>query len=225
MTAPPPLPGPVEARILGLVHEVFDAGDLQAAALTPLLKGRSAAFILLAHAEIEYALEVACHRVSGLLRKSSDPAVTMLAWGFLLAKSGGEAPKLSPKSTPVADLATAYDAMLDANHGIKEKNLQNLLVPIAVDMGLLKTEMLVLDGFGARRGDLAHKPLSAWSTPDLPSAHVGSAVQAGHAADQVILAIDSKHAAVSPGRGRPRKALRKRVAGGLRRIADLLDRI
>src|SRR2546422_9499032 len=113
MTAPPPPPGPVEARILGLVHEVFDTGDLQAAALTPLLKGRSAAFILLAHAEIEYALEVACHKVSGLLRKSSDPAVTMLAWGFLLAKSGGETPKLFSKSTPVTILATADHALVD----------------------------------------------------------------------------------------------------------------
>src|SRR2546422_11217440 len=107
MTAPPPPPGPVEARILGLVHEVFDTGDLQAAALTPLLKGRSAAFILLAHAEIEYALEVACHKVSGLLRKSSDPAVTMLAWGLLLANSGAGTPQTPPLDHPVHRLSTA----------------------------------------------------------------------------------------------------------------------
>src|SRR2546422_1658850 len=117
MTAPPPPPGPVEARILGLVHEVFDTGDLQVAALTPLLKGRSAAFILLAHAEIEYALEVACHKVSGLLRKSSDPAVTMLAWGFLLAKSGGGTPQLPPESTPAAEVATARPRNLRPHKG------------------------------------------------------------------------------------------------------------
>jgi hypothetical protein len=223
MAAPlAPVHGPIEARIRILVQEVFDPNDLQAAGLTPPLKARSAAFILLAHAEIEFAIEAACKQVSVLLRRASIPAISLLAWGFLHVKNRTASPKVSTKSTPLSDLATAYDAVLESNHGIKDTHLANLLVPIGVDMGSLTTEVQVLKGFGERRGDLAHRPLSFWQTTDLPSTHVNSAFQAGHAADEIVLAIGAKHALVVP---LPRDLgwFRGWIAGAVRRLLDLIE--
>lgn len=224
MTSPHgPAPGPIETRMQTLVGEVFDGADVQAATLTPLLKGRTAAFILLAHAEIEYALEQACFRISGLVRNCTDPATAMLAWGFMAVKSGSESPKTPLKNNPLADLATAYESLVGANHGVKEKNLQSLLVPIGVEIEPLKTDVFALDDFGRRRGDLAHRPLSSWSTTDLPSTHVESAVQAARAADRVVSAIASKHSAILPSLRRPKRRFGQWVATLLRQFADRLE--
>src|SRR5882762_8615139 len=149
MAAPlAPARGPLEARIRSLIGEIFVPADLQAALLTDPLKARSGAFIVLAAAEIEFGLESACKRVAVLLRRASSPALSLVAWGFFHVKSRGASPKLSMRTTPVGELATAYETLLEANHGIKEKHLVNLLIPIGVDMGPLKTDILVLEDFG-----------------------------------------------------------------------------
>lgn len=151
MASTVPISGPVELRIRDLVNEIFEPSDLSAAALTPILKARSAAFLVLAHAEIEYALEQECHRTAGLLRVAAEPATAMLAWGFTSLKPDGNVTKLK-KKPPLEELVEIYQQIVQSNHGIRTHNLGLLLVPLGVDLNSAKMDMLALDEFGGAAG-------------------------------------------------------------------------
>ena len=224
MSTTAPIGGSVEVRIRDLVNEVFDAGDLAAAVLTPVLKARSAAFLVLAHAEIEYALEQECYRTAGLLRGAAEPATAMLAWGFTSLKAEGNITKTRKK--PLDDLVDVYEHVVNKNNGIKARNLETLLWPLGVDLDSVKTDVLTLDAFGARRGDLAHQPLSNWRTTDLPSVHTRSAIQAGRSTDQLILAIKTGHSRVAPAAVSSmnvRNRVRRRLSRALKQLASAID--
>src|SRR5688572_21729425 len=225
MATTAPIGGPVELRIRGLVHEIFDPADLAAATLTPILKARSAAFLVLAHAEIEHALEQECLRTAGLLQVASEPATALLAWGFTSLKPDGSVAKLR-KKIPLEQLVDIYKNVVTSNHGIRTHNLEALLVPLGVDLSSVKTDMLTLDEFGGRRGDRAHQPLSNWSTTDLPSVHVRSGNQAGRSADQLILAVRAGHSSIAPATVRGSSVVpraRRGAARALRKIAAAID--
>lgn len=221
MATTAPIGGPIEHRIRNLANEVFDPADMAAAALTPVLKARSAAFLVLAHAEIEHALEQECLRTAGLLRVASEPVTAILAWGFTSLRPDRSVMK-PKKKIPLDELVDLYVQVVNSNHGIRTHNLDALLVPLGVDLKSVKTDILALDEFGGRRGDLAHQPLSNWTTPDLPSVHVGSGVQAGRSADELITAIRAGHSRIIPA-GVRRLHPRRKVARALRRIAATLD--
>jgi hypothetical protein len=215
------MPGFVQTRIQDLVGEVFEPADLSASTMTPTLKARSASFLLLAHAEIEFALEIECRRTANLLRSSVAPATAILAWGLFIATSDST----NKKKPPLEWIVDQYDHIVHQNHGIKEANLKILLSPLGVDMNIAKVDVSTLNTFGARRGDLAHQPLVNWNTSDLPSVHVTSGVQAGLAADQIIDLIKTKHSLIShagQSRGLMRR-IRRSVAEMLRSGAMLVD--
>jgi hypothetical protein len=218
-----PRAGPVESSVQALAFDVFDPADLNAATITQSLKARSAAFIVLAHAEIEYGIEAACYSISGQLSTASEPAMAMLAWGMLQVRGTLDVARLASKrKTPLSVVADNYNVVVNANHGIKENNLYSLLLPLGVNVTALKTDVLTLDAFGSRRGDLAHKPLSMWRTTDLPSNHVTSGVQAARSADLIVEAISLRHSAISPGAPRVRRGWRRGSAQFLYRLADIL---
>ena len=221
-------PGAAEQRIRDLVYEIFEPTDIGAAVITPILKARSASFLVLAHAEIEYALELECLTTAGLLKTSSDPTLAMIAWGFAMVKDDGSVSKSKKKRIPLETLIDSYQHIVNTNNGIKENNLEALLLPIGVDLQPLNTDIATLNSFGARRGDLAHQPLINWKTTDLPSVHVSSGIQAGRSVDQIILAIRSGHASVVP-KLRTRMKLihsvRRKSAIILRKIAMTIDKV
>lgn len=54
------------------------------------------------------------------------------------------------------------------NHGLKQKNLINLLVPLGIDVFNLDTAWLsTMDSFGSRRGETAHTSVSTQQPIDL----------------------------------------------------------
>lgn len=217
--------GPIETRIIDLSKELFEPADLTAWALTPALKARSASFIVLAHAEIEYAIETECRRTANLLLNASVPTTAILAWGmFALSAESVSKKKLSMPSLRL--IVERYDKLVSANHGIKEANLEALLHPLGVQLSTATADVAVLEAFGKRRGDIAHQPVSNWLTTDLPSSHVASGIQAGLSADQIVQLIQNGHSQITPALT-PRipvtQKLREAIAKLLRWTAAKID--
>lgn len=218
-------PPAVADAIRGLAAEIFVPDDLTSPILAPALKARAAGFIVLAHAEIEWAIERACLSIAGLLRGSTDPATSLLVWGFFKLKSESDGSKRLPKKgIPLHHLVSVYETTVTDNHGIKEENIRSLLVPIGVDVDSLNADIAVLDAFGARRGQLAHRAVAQWNTTDLPSVHVNSAIQAGQAADQVVAAITTKHSVLRSAPKRYGVIFRRRLALFLKNCADAIEK-
>ncbi|HCA57145.1 MAG TPA: hypothetical protein DEP46_04070 [Blastocatellia bacterium] len=186
----------VEQRVTDLAGDIFDAADLAAFAMTPKLVARSASFTVLAHAEMEHAIEEACRSTARLLQNATEPASALIIWGIIAIKDSRE--NLHKSRLPSADLVSIYEGVLDSNQGIREHNLRSMLIPIGVDLASNRTDILALDEFGNRRGLLAHNPLSHWKTTDLPSVHRNMGIQAARSADQIVAAILNKHSQIDP---------------------------
>jgi hypothetical protein len=210
----------VEASIQKLAGELFDSSDLAAMAHTPTTLARSAAFVVLVHAEIEFAIEQECKVVAELLEKAAEPGTAMLAWGFISVREDGS--KKHGKE-PLAALASIYQGVLDHNNGIKREHLEAMLGPIGVSLAKHNLEVTTLDGFGKYRGALAHAPLSKWTTPDLPSAVRNKGITAGKATDAIINSIKKSHSTIRSAPPRRGLRLRKRFAAWLRRLASSVE--
>lgn len=221
MSSTAPNPASVEGRVRSLADELFDASDLAASELTTRTKARSAAFILLAHAEIEHAIEEQCRQTAGLLREAMEPATAMLAWGLTAVNPEGglQTPKVK---MPYEALIKRYNHLVTSNNGVKEESINTLLIPLGVDLTGLKTDIQVLEGFGRRRGGLAHMRLDEWGTKDLASAHRSDAIQAGRAADNVISAIRAGHSRIVLTTNVQPVGWKQWVANRLRKWADRL---
>lgn len=60
-----------------------------------------------------------------------------------------------------------YNIIVKNNHGIKEENIHNLVLPIGIDEGSLdNTLMSTLTSFGKTRGEYAHTSASVQTMPD-----------------------------------------------------------
>ena len=218
--------GPIETKVRNLGADIFDPTDLVASSINSTLKARSAAFIILAHAEIEFAIEEECKQTANLLKNAIEPSLAMLAWGLTSTK--GPPTYLGKKDlTPIETIVEYYEKnVITPNHGIKEHNLHLLLGPLGVDLKALSTDISVLDTFGGRRGALAHKSIASWTTNDLPSAHITTVEQAGRSADQLITAIRAGHSRIPPA---PSKSLfklgkmRNYIALNLRHLASKVE--
>ena len=151
---------------------------------------RSVAYRVLAHAEIEAYLE---DRVLDIAKKAFDKwninkTKTSLTLCSLLAFCGQEMKK-PPDSlnSPQANQQTKWGELLHMerklnkalqhfrinvkdNHGVKEKNILSLLLPVGVDPNDLDPLWLTnMDSFGASRGEAAHtsfRRICVNNTPD-----------------------------------------------------------
>ena len=210
----------IELNVQGLARDFFEPTDLTASVLTPQLKARAGGFLVLAHAEIESGIEEACYQTSGLIGNYDVPLIAMLAWGVFQGKSKT---RLAMGESNLKQITKKYDKSVVSNNGIKKKDMCELLVPLGVAVTLLSTDLLVLEDFGQKRGDLAHKGLSVWNTKDLPSAHVSRAIQAARSADAVVVAIRSKHSSINA--VAPAGRVRRSIARACRRAAELVEGI
>ena len=135
-----------------------------------------AAFRVLVCATIEYYLEVRCEELA--LRSftawhSSSPRVASLSVIGLLAFSGRE--HRDPDESVSAASSQLITCMEKAknvyvgfvktkNHGIREKNLSQLLLPLGIEVSALDPLWIIaMDQFGKDRGDVAHKPSSIYA--------------------------------------------------------------
>lgn len=113
---------------------------------------------LLVHAELEDYFESIAKK---LLLKAKDkwtkykkPNLTTLA---LFAHS--KYIEKGTTSTKVNKIIIDFKSeVIDQNHGIKEKNIEKMFIPLGVDKDNIDVALLsTLDTFGAKRGETAHR--------------------------------------------------------------------
>lgn len=125
------------------------------------------AYRLLVHAEVESFLE---DRAIEVLKKALDrytatkktgrPLVSVLTFTEL-ASQGVPKKTSSPHDSCIVRLNRAFSHYRNwtqhHNHGIKEKNVLSLLLPVGLEIADIDTTLLnTLDSYGAGRGAVAH---------------------------------------------------------------------
>lgn len=140
------------------------------------------AYKVLAHAEMEYyfeevALSIArrAYQKWNSARKASTPLVSMVAY---YEGQFPSVPDIHDGNNSAKDIdwrinssfASYNQYVRSNNHGIKEKNILNIFLPIGVRVGEIDNDLLIaLNSFGAERGVIAHSTRSgapSVTTPD-----------------------------------------------------------
>lgn len=120
-------------------------------------------YILLCHAEFENYLEEECKQIIAKSKSKYDSSgiVTkpLLALSAMSNKIFEEKDKqYETIDSRISKFYSNYFAALEANNGIKRKDLKNLLPHIGIDYDSLDETLLSqLDTFGNTRGQVAHK--------------------------------------------------------------------
>ena len=138
---------------------------------------RTAAFLLLAHAEVEEFLEQRCLEVASAAVAAwtvdSVPRSTIVALAaFSHAKGKAALPKPGQTGRPqireVLDSAKrSYSLVVHKNNGVKEENLLNLLLPLGIRESQIPTDFLnAMNTLGSIRGGYAHRRVGAQTPPD-----------------------------------------------------------
>lgn len=169
------------------------------------------AYRVLVHAEIESYLEdraweVAQAAVSAYKVEARIPKALLC----LLAFSGNAMREPPPALTPtqpsqrkewekrlsilskIDDAVTSFYQVIQDNHGIKEKNVLSMLLPIGIETeDIDQTWLSTMNSFGERRGEAAHSSTHSSKTqqpPDPGSEYdtVGKLVSGLQALDEVI---------------------------------------
>jgi hypothetical protein len=131
-------------------------------------------FILLVHAEIEaYFEDRAREKVDRAHKRwKSKQQCTELLFSLLTyhlarsAKGEGWTPGL-PSNDLINKAVNFYLGELGNNHGIKEKNILSILIPLGLDHRRISTTLMgTLDSFGGMRGRLAHLSIKASQSLD-----------------------------------------------------------
>lgn len=138
---------------------------------------RARGYRLLAHAEIETYLEDVCKKLvlDAIAHWKSKKKATSLLLATLASYHSGwnveddinhqEIIQLARARFKTPDIVTdiietaakQYAAQISANHGVKTKNLMNLLLPTGIIITELdQTWILNMEAFGALRGESAH---------------------------------------------------------------------
>ncbi|MCU6701231.1 HEPN domain-containing protein [Muriventricola aceti] len=138
------------------------------------------AYKVLAHAEMEYyfeevALEIAqkAYRKWSSSNKASTPLLSLVAYYDGQFPSP---PDMHGGNNATKDINwrvntsyTSYNRQVrSSNHGIKEKNILSIFLPIGIKISEIDEDMLIaLDNFGSERGLIAHSTrASTLTTPD-----------------------------------------------------------
>lgn len=129
------------------------------------------AYSLLAHAEIESYIEtVSRDKVQKALnkwladKKYNSKILLSLTCFIDQSERIRSATTLEDKMKLIAG---NYYVMVKNNHGIKEDNIHNLILPIGIDESTLdNTLMSTLTSFGKTRGEYAHTSASVQTMPD-----------------------------------------------------------
>jgi hypothetical protein len=148
---------------------------------------RTAAYRVLAHAEIEFYLEERAWEVvqnaKTLWDKSGKNTRTLICLlGFsgltmdkppdtLTPQKGSKTVKEEKiKISKKIDLAVeSFKRVISQNHGVKEDNILSLLLPIGIDSDDLDPAWLAtMNTFGEKRGLVAHKSATSYMTIQTP---------------------------------------------------------
>ncbi|WP_274803913.1 hypothetical protein [Pseudoalteromonas rhizosphaerae] len=156
-----------ELRINLLPEEFDDLGNYDNKELD-MVKG----YMLLVHSEIEYYFESICHKFVDLqvneFRTSYEPnlctmallAYSKLEWDISLEQTTLPSIQSSSLSqtlkTIITKMAKEYNAIINGNHGVKEKNLLKLIAPTGTLDSFPVDELANFDTLGSERGRLAH---------------------------------------------------------------------
>lgn len=122
-------------------------------------------YILLCHAEFENYIEERCKVI--VSRSKSKFDTTGIVTKSLLSLSTMSSKVFEEKDKQYQTLASRIDkfysnyfAAIEANNGIKRKDLKNLLPHIGIDYETIDETLLSqLDSFGTTRGQVAHKTI------------------------------------------------------------------
>ncbi len=142
---------------------------------------RTIAFRLLAHAEIEAYLEDRVWELAlnslAAMQAGAATRVAVALVAFSGVKSECPPDSLKPsKAVPLeqwnqrisvcAKLQAAVDSfrwLVQQNHGMREENLLQLLVPVGVDVASLDSVWIAsMDSYGSTRGTYAHSSASSY---------------------------------------------------------------
>jgi hypothetical protein len=134
------------------------------------IENRTAAFLVLCHAELEAYLEDRSREIAEaseqawLVHHKITPAAFALMAFYSSAKLPDAIPKVGDEKHERSDLTrllqTAVErhlAVIGENHGIKTQHLLSLVVPIGMRFRAIPdTAMAELHAYGAKRGSVAH---------------------------------------------------------------------
>ena len=131
-------------------------------------------YVILTHAEIEaYFEDIASTKVQKSLdlwrtaRKKSNCLLSVMTFCSKDIIWDTKPDKHSIESR-INKTVIHYINLLKKNHGIKAKNIRNILLPLGVEEGDLdQTWLNIMDDFGKKRGSFAHTTHSVQSQIDL----------------------------------------------------------
>ena len=149
---------------------------------------RTTAYRVLAHAEFEEYLEgrvqeVAINAITGLTYTGKINRVIACLIAFIGQKLEGPPDTIDPPSgTPlnnwngklaliekVKHANNSFQNGLIDNHGIREKNILNLVLPVGIQPHQIdRTWLIKIDNFGQLRGRVAHHSASTYRATHLP---------------------------------------------------------
>ena len=148
---------------------------------------RTAAYRVLAHAEIESYLEerawtvvIDAKRAWDTTGKTTRTLICLLGFSDLtmdkppdtLNRTRGnpdDHDKRLKISKKIALSVNSFRNVIDNNHGVKEKNILALLLPIGIDTDDLDPAWLAtMNTFGQKRGLVAHKSATSYMTIQTP---------------------------------------------------------
>lgn len=131
-------------------------------------------YILLSHAEIEAYLEdIVKNKIAKSLqswnssRRKSHCIKSVISFvgGDVSFENDNNADKLQYRINKT--ISHYQRAFVDMNHGIKEKNILKILLPLGIEFDELdQTWLSTMDSFGSTRGLIAHKSFTVSHTID-----------------------------------------------------------
>lgn len=136
------------------------------------------AFTVLSHAEFEHYFESVaqvCFDYGKELWKKENKIHPILLNIILFSGEtfSGKWAMGTPQKMIDERVCSAFQTVIDKNHGIKEENILKLFVPLGIRMSNFDTAWLsTISSYGTKRGSIAHKSCSvihALYGPDLTS--------------------------------------------------------
>jgi hypothetical protein len=156
------------------------------------------AFVVLAHAQLEQALEDTCRGAIARLYQSAPTAVAQ-AWNSFLVhvsdeqRLGNVKKRWGQPFPPVGRLLLQFLAkeyeqnIVGGNNGISKKYLIALFSPLGLDLSAHATDVATLTTFAEIRGPVAHTGVGPIQQSS-PIAAINEALAAASAADRLAVA-------------------------------------
>lgn len=168
-------------------HYVMELLEKPIFDLTPKELDMCRGYRLLCHAEIEDYLEERAKELLDLAKdnwfthqKINTSLLSLFAhYKFISNPEIQSQDEIGKKNTPkymnlndkVGKICADFkEDKIKGNHGVKQKNLISLLIPLGIDIFSLDAAWLsTMDTFGSRRGETAHTSSKTQQPIDLPS--------------------------------------------------------